>query len=74
VVIPIITVRDGNHYKIILDEPLNLDDDTKLSPEQTNALIGKYITEYLQQYMWSLKRFGTQPNLKYGKLYDVGEQ
>lgn len=71
IVIPVIPIRKGNHYISICHEPWdnfptgNIYNDTLRMSQFVEQVVLKYPT----QYMWDLQRFGTQPDLIHGEIY-----
>ena len=70
-VIPVVTFRKGNHYVVEYFEAWeNYPSGDELADVASlNKFVEKMILEHPEQYMWSLKRFGTQPGRKYGAVY-----
>lgn len=71
IVIPVIPIRNGNHYLSICYEPWenfptgNIYNDTS----RMNKFVEQAVLTYPTQYMWDLQRFATQPNLNLGEVY-----
>lgn len=73
VIVPMVTFRESGRYVVKFYDAWenypSLDESADVL--RMNQFIEKMILEHPEQYMWSLKRFGTQPNLAYGSLYST---
>jgi len=73
IIVPSVTFRESGRYVVKFYDAWenypSLDDSADVL--RMNQFIEKMILEHPEQYMWSLKRFGTQPNLAYGSLYST---
>lgn len=72
VVVPMVTFRENNHYTVkFYDAWENYPSvDARADALRMNQFVEKMILEHPEQYMWCLKRFGTQPDKPYGSLYE----
>lgn len=68
VIVPAFAIREGNRYRLILDEPLkpqaargSREETVREFTERWSAVVEKYIRKYPEQWAWMHDRWKTRP-------------